>query len=52
MVINVGWPRAAVYGAAWQTRFAPIILTTILVATALAGLGRAGRAPARAMIGR
>jgi len=36
MVTNVGWPRAAVYGAAWQTRFAPIILTTILVATAIA----------------
>ena len=36
MVINVGWPRVAVYGAEWQTRFAPIILTTILVAVALA----------------
>jgi hypothetical protein len=36
MVVNVGWPRVAVYGAAWQTRFAPIILTTILVATAIA----------------
>ena len=36
MVVNVGWPRAAVYGAAWQTRFAPIILTAILVATAIA----------------
>src|SRR6185369_3340824 len=35
MVVNVGWPRAAVYGTEWRTRFAPIILTTILVATAL-----------------
>ena len=36
MVINVGWPRVAVYGAEWQTRFAPIILTTILVGFAVA----------------
>jgi urea carboxylase system permease len=40
MVINVGWPRAAVYGAEWQTRFAPIILTTILVTTALVASAR------------
>ena len=40
MVINVGWPRAAVYGAAWQTRFAPVILTTILVTTALVASAR------------
>jgi urea carboxylase system permease len=31
MVVNVGWPRASVYGAAWQHRFAPLVLTTILV---------------------
>ena len=42
-VVNVGWPRAAVYGAAWQTRFAPIILTTILVASAIAASASVAR---------
>ena len=35
MVVNIGWPRAAVYGPEWQHRFAPVILTAILVVTAL-----------------
>ena len=40
MVVNIAWPRAAVYGPEWQHRFAPVILTAILVLTALAaGLG-------------
>ena len=34
MVVNVGWPRAAVYGSEWQHRFAPAILTVVLVAAA------------------
>lgn len=36
MVVNIAWPRAAVYGPQWQHRFAPVILTAILVLTALA----------------
>jgi hypothetical protein len=43
MVVNVGWPRAAAYGPEWHTRFAPIILTTTLVAAALAASARRGR---------
>lgn len=35
MVVNIGWPRSAIYGEAWQHRFAPLMLTTILVATAV-----------------
>lgn len=31
MVLNVGWPRAEIYGADWPSRFAPIILTSILL---------------------
>jgi amino acid transporter len=38
MVVNIGWPRAQIYGAQWQHRFAPIILTTVLgVAAVVAG---------------
>ena len=37
MVLNIGWPRVSVYGPEWQHRFAPVILTSILVATALLG---------------
>ena len=36
MVVNIAWPRAAVYGPRWQHRFAPLMLTAILVLTALA----------------
>ena len=36
MVVNIAWPRAAVYGPQWQHRFAPVILTAILVLTAVA----------------
>jgi len=32
MVLNLGWPRAAVYGADWQSRFAPLLLTVSLLA--------------------
>jgi amino acid transporter len=35
MVVNIGWPRAEIYGAQWQHRFAPLILTSILVLTAV-----------------
>jgi urea carboxylase system permease len=35
MVVNIGWPRAAIYGPLWQHRFAPLMLTVILVGTAL-----------------
>ncbi|HWE51162.1 MAG TPA: APC family permease [Bryobacteraceae bacterium] len=31
MVLNVGWPRAEIYGAGWSSRFAPILLTGILL---------------------
>jgi urea carboxylase system permease len=31
MIVNVGWPRAATYGPLWQHRFAPLILTVVLV---------------------
>jgi len=31
MVLNVGWPRAATYGPLWQHRFAPVILTALLL---------------------
>ena len=34
MVVNIGWPRAEIYGGQWQHRFAPVILTAILVLTA------------------
>ncbi len=34
MVVNVGWPRAATYGPEWQHRFAPLLLTAVLVAAA------------------
>jgi amino acid transporter len=34
MVVNIGWPRAEIYGGQWQHRFAPVILTSILVLTA------------------
>jgi urea carboxylase system permease len=32
MIVNVGWPRAATYGPLWQHRFAPLILTLVLLA--------------------
>jgi urea carboxylase system permease len=32
MIVNVGWPRASTYGPEWQHRFAPVILTAILIA--------------------
>jgi urea carboxylase system permease len=31
MVVNVGWPRAATYGEEWQHRFAPVIMTAVLI---------------------
>ena len=31
MIVNVGWPRAATYGPLWQHRFAPLILTAVLL---------------------
>jgi hypothetical protein len=31
MIVNVGWPRAATYGPEWQHRFAPVIMTMILI---------------------
>jgi urea carboxylase system permease len=31
MIVNVGWPRAATYGPLWQHRFAPLILTLVLL---------------------
>jgi urea carboxylase system permease len=34
MVVNVGWPRAATYGPGWQHRFAPLLLTGVLLAAA------------------
>ena len=37
MVVNIGWPRAEIYGGQWQHRFAPVILTSILVASAVIG---------------
>lgn len=46
MVLNIGWPRASVYGTAWHHRFAPLILTSILVVTALAASSIARRRPA------
>ena len=39
MILNIGWPREAVYGAEWQHRFAPLILTSMLVAIALVASG-------------
>jgi hypothetical protein len=35
MVVNIGWPRAEIYGAQWQHRFAPLMLTTMLVVVAV-----------------
>jgi urea carboxylase system permease len=35
MVVNIGWPRGEIYGAPWQHRFAPIMLTSILLLTAV-----------------
>jgi urea carboxylase system permease len=35
MILNVGWPRPEVYGAQWQHRFAPLILTATLVLVVL-----------------
>jgi amino acid transporter len=32
MVLNLGWPRIAVYGSDWQSRFAPLLLTVALLA--------------------
>ncbi len=43
MVINIGWPRAAIYGEQWQHRFAPLMLTAILVATAVVAAALAYR---------
>jgi urea carboxylase system permease len=52
MVVNVGWPRAATYGPLWQHRFAPLLLTSALVALGAAGYraarGRAAAVPAGA----
>jgi urea carboxylase system permease len=31
MIVNVGWPRAATYGPLWQHRFAPLMLTAVLL---------------------
>ena len=31
MILNVGWPRAATYGPLWQHRFAPLLLTVVLL---------------------
>jgi urea carboxylase system permease len=31
MILNVGWPRAATYGPLWQHRFAPLLLTGVLL---------------------
>lgn len=31
MVVNVGWPRAEIYGADWPSRFAPLLLTGVLL---------------------
>jgi urea carboxylase system permease len=42
MVVNVGWPRAATYGPAWQHRYAPLLLTAGLVALSAAA-ARAAR---------
>jgi amino acid transporter len=47
MIVNVGWPRAGTYGAEWQHRFAPIILTAVLL---LAGLAVRAAMPNRAPI--
>jgi amino acid transporter len=35
MILNVGWPRPEVYGVLWQHRFAPLILTAMLVLAVL-----------------
>jgi urea carboxylase system permease len=43
MVVNIGWPRAAIYGEQWQHRYAPLMLTAILVATAVAAAAFAYR---------
>jgi len=37
MILNVGWPRASTYGPAWQHRFAPLMLTAVLLAVSAAG---------------
>jgi urea carboxylase system permease len=31
MVLNVGWPRAEIYGSEWSSRLAPLLLTGILL---------------------
>jgi len=51
MIVNVGWPRAATYGPLWQHRFAPLLLTALLLVLSAAGyrasrLRRADPAPA------
>jgi amino acid transporter len=35
MVLNVGWPRAEIYGADWPSRFAPLVLTGILLSAGI-----------------
>jgi urea carboxylase system permease len=39
MVVNLGWPRAEVYGDGWQSRFAPAILTGVLLAAGASSYG-------------
>ena len=53
MVVNIGWPRAEINGAQWQHRFAPLILTSIVVLTAaIAGTFAQRRRVARVAAGR
>jgi urea carboxylase system permease len=31
VIVNVGWPRATTYGPEWRHRFAPVIMTAVLM---------------------
>jgi hypothetical protein len=34
--VNIGWPRAEVYGPIWYERFAPLLLTALFVVVGIA----------------
>jgi urea carboxylase system permease len=49
VVLNVGWPRAEVYGEAWYRRFAAPLATAAMLGAGWACRGRAGRAGLRVL---